>query len=292
MIGPGARLGAFELIAQLGRGGQGEVFLAHPWAPAPGRRAVRLWLSARLRLGALGPAAARRWGLAALKLARPGAADSLHDEHGHLAGPAAAHPHLPQLYSRRYPGRADDLGLLPGVGGGVYLATAYVPGASLELIVRRRRAPAASWSVAVAAQLARALAHLHRRGIVHHDVRPANVIVGGRRGRPHCTLVDLGAAETPAAPRRRAIYGATGHLPPERAGASPGPPTPHVDVYGLGLLLGALTRGAGPSASLAALVAAATADDLTARRAAIPDMEAMLGWLAGLPEARWAPPAA
>jgi serine/threonine protein kinase len=286
-MGAAERVGPFELLARLGRGGQGEVFLARPWAEGRGRLAARLWLQIRLRAGGLGCAEAARWHLAALKLAHPHAAAALHDEHGHLAAPGAGHPHLVALYGARHPGLARDLGPAHRAGGW-YLALAYEPGRPLEHALRRRPGPA--WSVAAATQVASALAHLHGRGIVHHDVRPANVVVRrGRGGAPHCTLIDLGAAETPAAPRRRAVYGTRGHLPPERARADPAPPSPLVDVYGLGVLLRALTAGAAVSAPLARLIADATAEE-GARRAALPCMGAVLARLAALPEAAQLPP--
>lgn len=284
-------MGDFELLARLGRGGQGEVFLARPWQPSAARRvAARQWLRLRLAAGALSPAEVLRWGLAALKLAHPTEADSLHDMHGHLAA-HAAHPHLPLLYSRRFPGLARDFGLAPAAPAGrpwlPYLATVYVPGQTLECALRLPQPPDPGWAVSIAIQLADALAHLHRGGVVHHDVRAANIVVRRRPGgEPHSTLIDLGAAETPAAPRRRAVYGVADHLPPERLSACPAPPTPHVDIYGLGILLRQLTAATPRSPALCALLADATAADPGRRHAALPDMGALAARLVALPEAR------
>jgi serine/threonine protein kinase len=275
----GARAGDFELLARLGAGGQGEVFLARPWAPATARGRVTgillRWLLAR---GLLGAGSARRWRLAAVKLAHASSADSLHDEHQHLAGQRAGHPHLASLYSHRFGERTRDLGhCVAGCGGAprTYLALAYEPGAPLSrALARRREPPPLGWSLALAQQVAGALEQLHLRGIVHHDVRPANLIVRGG-ARPHAVLVDLGAAETPGAPRRRAVYGAPGYLPPERAGPAPEPATYLVDVFSLGALLGALTAGATVGEPLAELIAEATAAEPARRRAAFPSMGAM-----------------
>lgn len=281
-VGPGARVGAFELVARLGAGGQGEVFLARPWLAAPVRPAgAGLLLRAALRAGALTPALAARHRLAALKVARPAMADSLHDEHGHLAAPGAAHPHLVSLYRARFPGAPQpDLGLVRQGGGRapqLYLALAYEAGAPLSQLLTRGggRPPATRWSLAVASQVALALAHLHGRGVVHHDVRPANVIV---RPGPHAVLADLGAAEAVGAPRRRAVYGAAGWLAPERAGPRPAPASPLVDIYGVGALLRALTAGAAQPA-LAHLIAEAAAPDPARRAAAIPTAAALLARL-------------
>ena len=284
MIGRGTRVGDLELLAFLGRGGQGELFLARPWEPRAHRRAAaRLWLRACLAAHAIGPADALRWRLAALKLAYPAATPGLHDEHAHLAAPGNSHPHLASLYGRRYPGLAPDFGFtaLGMAGRRAYLALAYQPGRSLNrLLPLRRAARRIGWSLEVARQVAQALAHLHRRGIVHHDVRAANVIVRSRSdGAPHCTLIDLGSAETPAAPRRRAVYGTVGHLPPERICDPPAPASPLVDIFGLGVLLQALTAGLPVSPALATLIADATAPNPVQRAAALPDMDALLARL-------------
>jgi serine/threonine protein kinase len=108
--------------------------------------------------------------------------------------------------------------------------------------------------------------------VVHHDVRPANLII---RPGPHTVLIDLGAAETPDAPRRRAIYGATGWLPPERLAASPAPASPLVDIYAVGALLHVLTNDAKMPTALAALIAEATAADPQRRGAALPTMDVL-----------------
>lgn len=275
----GARAGDFELLARLGAGGQGEVFLARPWVPATARRRgtgiLLRWLLAR---GLLGAEAARRWRLAAVKLAHPASADSLHDEHQHLAGQRAGHPHLACLYSYRFGEGPRDLGhCVAGRAPATrtYLALAYEPGAPLSrALAGRREPPPLAWSLALALQVAGALEQLHMRGIVHHDVRPANLIVRGG-ARPHAVLIDLGAAETPGAPRRRAVYGAPGYLPPERAGPAPEPATYLVDVFSLGALLGALTAGAAVGEPLAELIAAATAAEPARRRAAFSSMGAL-----------------
>lgn len=275
-LAPGERVGSFEVLAHLGAGGQGEVYLARPWEEGYARRAAaRHLLRARLRLGALGQSGAARLRLGAVKLARPAATDSLHDEHGHLAGPGAAHPHLARLYNARFPGCAGvDLGLTrAGGGSALYLALAYEAGVPLDILAQHARpAPDPGWPLAVAAQVAGALAHLHGRGIIHHDVRLANVIV---RPGPHAVLIDLGAAEVTGAPRRRAVYGALGWLPPERLGDRPAPATYLVDIYGVGLLLRTLTAGLPLPSKLASLIAAATAPDPARRGAAFPSAAAL-----------------
>ncbi|MBX0330378.1 protein kinase [Oscillochloris sp. ZM17-4] len=248
MIKRHARVGGFVLLRRVGGGGQAEVYLARP--AGGGRRAA----------------------LAAIKVARPGHAAGLHDEHGWLA--AAEHPGIAQLYSRRH----SDLGYVesPGAGRTPFLALRYVPGRSLdELLARRRgRGLPADLAAHIATQAASALDHLHQRlGIVHQDVRPANLIIGAGR-RPLVTLIDLGAAESLGAPRRRWDYGARGYMAPERLSGAPA--SPLADVYSLGITLRAMLSEQISPPALAGLIHDATEGDSRRRAAALPDMAAML----------------
>lgn len=280
-LGPGARVGAHALVARLGAGGQGEVFLARPWAAGAARRAAdRALLRALLRAGRLTRRRAARWRLAAVKLARPGMADSLHDEHGHLAALGDGHPHLAALYGARFPGApGPDLTIARPAGEGeprLALALAYAAGAPLEAYLARPGVrPGLAWSLAVAAQVVGALAHLHRRGVVHHDLRPANVLVAPG---PRAVLLDLGAAVAAGGPRRAGVYGAPGWLAPERLRDPPSPASPLVDIYAAGALLHAMTAGAAPPA-LAHLAVAACDPDPELRAAALPSAEALLARL-------------
>ncbi|HEY8589292.1 MAG TPA: serine/threonine-protein kinase, partial [Naasia sp.] len=92
--------------------------------------------------------------------------------------------------------------------------------------------------VEVTRQIADGLAHVHSRGIVHRDVKPANVLVARDRGRVVAKLADLGIARLVDGTRMTAvgtIIGTAAYLSPEQVlGESP---TPVSDVYSLGLML-------------------------------------------------------
>ena len=266
-----SRIGPFAALTQLGAGGQGEVLLACPWDGRPLRHAAtcRLLLGLQ-RMGRLGPAQARRFRLAALKLGY--GPSSVHTEHAHLLALSEPHPHLGGLYSRQFPGVGRDLSLLapPAAPGRYALALAFVPGVPLDRLLHRRGAPPLAWALTVAGQIALALGRLHERGLVHHDVRPANVIVRTASGKPHAVLVDLGAAELLRAPRAHAVYGVAPYLPPERRGPSPAPPTTAVDIFGLGMLLCAMLAGRSRPRGLAALIGDALEPEPAHRAAVLP----------------------
>ena len=137
----GRRLGPYEIISQLGRGGMGEVFLAHD-----------------SRLG-------RKVALKMLPAAFTQNADRVSRfEREAKAASALNHPNILTIYEI---GRSD---------GVHFIATEFVDGMTL-----RQRMNGAKMTVAetldVALQVATALAAAHEAGIVHRDIKPENVMV-------------------------------------------------------------------------------------------------------------------
>jgi serine/threonine protein kinase len=90
-------------------------------------------------------------------------------------------------------------------------------------------------TISLASQLADGLAHAHKLGITHRDVKPANLLWGAGRLR----IVDFGIARSDASlrdlTRTGVIVGTTGYLAPEQVRGQP--PTPRVDVFAFGAVL-------------------------------------------------------
>ncbi|MFD3924088.1 bifunctional serine/threonine-protein kinase/ABC transporter substrate-binding protein [Streptomyces sp. NPDC058595] len=124
-----------------------------------------------------------------------------------------------------------------------WLATAFVPGPSLAEAVTAC-GPLPSRGVRVLGRmLARALTTVHEAGLVHRDVKPGNVLltVGGPR------LIDFGiahATEETALTSADMVIGTPGFLAPEQVRAQPA--SPASDVFALGCLLAYAITGRPP----------------------------------------------
>ena len=106
----------------------------------------------------------------------------------------------------------------------------YVPHTLREDLKRQGRLPILQ-CIQIGLALARALAHLHKSGLVHRDVKPSNVIFVG--GVPK--LADIGLVASVDA--TRSLVGTEGYVAPE------GPGTPQADLYSLGKLLYEISTG-------------------------------------------------
>jgi len=106
----------------------------------------------------------------------------------------------------------------------------YTPHTVQSEFARRGRLPV-SECVRIGLSLTAALAHLHKNGLVHRDVKPSNIIFVG--GVPK--LADIGLVTE--ASEARSYVGTEGFIPPE------GPGTVQADLYSLGKLLYEISTG-------------------------------------------------
>jgi eukaryotic-like serine/threonine-protein kinase len=241
--GPGSTVAGHRLLRLLGSGMQSQVFLAEPLGGGPAV-AIKLALLHRSDDGAGSPAldAAQQAFLQAAALAR-----------------SLQHPHIVRV-------------LDAGVEGALaWLAMEAVLGGDLQTRATQRM-PAAQ-VLGWARELALALGHAHRHGVVHRDLKPGNVLLDGDG--EHVKLADFGLARSASA-----LHTGTGVVPgtplymaPELlAGGVPGAAS---DLYALGVLLFELLTGQRPhsASSLGELlrqVAQQPAPDLLSMRPGLP----------------------
>jgi len=205
---PGAKIGRYTLLRQLGAGGMGVVFSAQQDSP---RRTVALKL---MRPGFVSPSLLRRFAREASVL-------------GMLK-----HPGIAQVY---------DAGTETIAGAPVpYLAMELVEGGSLTEWARR--AVSVRDRVSVVAQVCDAVAHAHQRGVIHRDLKPANVLVDASG---NARVLDFGIArlvqgDEPGNTVQTAagvILGTLAYMSPEQVSGDPSRVDVRSDVYGLGALM-------------------------------------------------------
>lgn len=136
---PGARVGRFELLREIGRGGYGAVWEA---------RDVAL---------------KRKVAFKAIRASNPGLAD----EHALAEAETAAHLAHPNIVTLFDMGKSEH---------GPYLVMELLHGESLSRRLSRGPVPAGE-ALRIAVEIARGLAHAHSRGVVHRDLTPGNVFL-------------------------------------------------------------------------------------------------------------------
>lgn len=174
-----------------------------------------------------------------------------------------------------------------------WIAMELVPGFDLSTRVAPGRLLEPSLVLRIGARVARALAYAHRQGVVHRDVKPANVMVDPARGRVKIT--DFGTAHLGDTSRTRTgvVLGTPSFMAPEQMAGSR--VDGRADLYSLGVMLFQLLTGRLPfeADSMARLMSAIANDrapDLLVLR---PDLPVTLAGVIALalekrPELRYA----
>src|SRR5947207_6569799 len=206
-------LGDYELLEQIGRGGQGVVFRAHQKS---------LNRTVALKVISLG-----QW------------ASKAHLKRFRLEAEAAAHLEHPGIVPIHEVGERD---------GQCYFSMKFVEGGQLDEVVRR-----APMSIRQGAELitkvARTVHYAHEHGILHRDIKPGNILLDAK-GEPH--LTDFGLArlvETESTVTRTLeVLGTPSYMAPEQAMGNQARVTSATDIFGLGAVLYQLLTGHPPFA--------------------------------------------
>ena len=262
---PGTRIGAYDIVREIGRGGMGVVYLA---------RDTRLGRAVALK--ALPPETAT---------------DPVNRDRLKLEAQAAAtinHPAVATVFA------------LEDIDGQLFIASEYVDGRSLREMIAARPL-AEDQAVALGIEIADALHAAHAVGVVHRDLKPDNVLLTKTGA---VKVVDFGIAhvashEGPRLTRQGDLLGTPAYMAPEQmAGA---PVDARTDVYAMGLLLSEMLTGRHPlrggaapalPAAIVPIVARCHQLDPSARfasAAALRDALAAVrrGGPAAAPRARW-----
>jgi Tfp pilus assembly protein PilF len=203
------RISHYEVGRMLGRGGMGEVY-----------EAVDLDLDRRVALKFIAPEMAAD-------------ADSLRrfDREARAAA-QLTHPHIATLYAFEREGARP------------FIAMELIGGESLRARMRRGPFPIAE-ALAIARDVASALALAHKRGIVHRDIKPENLMFDEHGA---IKVMDFGLARAAQASRLTmtgSTLGTAGYMAPETIRGQPGIPA---DVFALGVVLYEMLAGRLPFA--------------------------------------------
>lgn len=171
----------------------------------------------------------------AIKILGPNADDAFRERFADEARRAAAvlHPNIVTVFDE---GRD---------GTDAFMVMELVRGRTLRDVVADRGPLRPHEAARVVAQIAAALDAAHEAGVIHCDVKPANVIVD-QQGT--AKLTDFGIARAARGPREHELIGTARYIAPERIEGKA--PTERSDVYSLGLVAYELIAGRPPNAEM------------------------------------------
>ena len=205
--------GDYELLEQIGRGGQGVVFRA---------RQKSLNRTVALKIIGLG-----QW------------ATKAHLKRFRLEAEAAARLEHPGIVPIHEVGERD---------GSCYFSMKFVEGGQLDEVAGREPMPIRQ-AAELIAKVARTVHYAHEHGILHRDIKPGNILLDAK-GEPH--LTDFGLARLveseSSVTQTLDILGTPSYMAPEQAVGNNTAVSSTTDVYGLGAVLYQLLTGQPPFA--------------------------------------------
>jgi serine/threonine protein kinase len=212
-LSAGEEFAGYRIERPLGRGGMGVLYLA-----------IEAGLERRVALKLIAPEAA---------------ADDVFSrrfaEESRIAA-SIEHPNVVPIYAA-----GEE-------GGTPFIAMRYVSGSDLAHRLAREGRLAPATAAALVAQVGNGLDAIHAAGLVHRDVKPANVLLSDASGEDHAYITDFGVARNVSTEsgltQTGRFVGTLDYVAPEQI--SGGPVDARADVYALGCLLFKLLTGEVP----------------------------------------------
>jgi TolB-like protein/Tfp pilus assembly protein PilF len=205
--------GDYELLEQIGRGGQGVVFRA---------RQKSLNRTVALKVISLG-----QW------------ASKAHLKRFRLEAEAAARLEHPGIVPIHEVGERD---------GQCYFSMKFVEGGQLDEVLKQTPMSIRQ-AVELITKVARTVHYAHEHGILHRDIKPGNILLDAK-GEPH--LTDFGLARLveseSSVTQTLDVLGTPSYMAPEQAVGNNAAVSSSTDVYGLGAVLYQLLTGQPPFA--------------------------------------------
>lgn len=214
-----AAIGKYKVLRLVGEGGMGSVYEAEQAQP---RRIVALKV---IKAGLVSPELSRRFRQETQALAR------------------LQHPGIAQIYEA---GEDDS-----GAGAQLFFAMEFIHGEPLSTYCEAHRLSTRE-RLELMAKVCDAVEHAHRRGLIHRDLKPGNILVTDD-GQPK--ILDFGVArisDNDAAATERTdagqLVGTLAYMSPEQIRADPQALDTRSDVYALGVILYQVMAGRLPYA--------------------------------------------
>jgi serine/threonine protein kinase len=213
----GTRFGNYELVRRIDVGGMGEVYLAHQLTAFGRDVAIKI-----IRSDLVHDTTARARFLREAEVS------------AHLK-----HEHILSLF---------DFG---EVDGRLYLVTPYIQGGTLAARLQQSGPLSLEETHQLFVPLVQAVAYVHRRGVIHRDLKPTNIMLDMEDGEVYVRLIDFGIAslqgQSASPPLTTAGHemGTVAYMAPERLS---GIAAPSNDIFSLGVILHQMLTARMPTA--------------------------------------------